>query len=293
VLFRSRAETYTRTETIVGHWLGKQPRDRVIVATKVAGPSRGMDWIRGGPKSLDAANIRAALDGSLARLRTDYVDLYQLHWPERNTPMFGQVQFDPQREHDSVPIREQLDTLAGLVAAGKVRYVGLSNEHPWGVMEFLRMAREHHLPRVVSIQNAYNLLNRTFEMTLAEVAFRERLALLAYSPLGFGHLSGKYVADPAAPGRITRFASFGQRYTRPNVTPAVSAYAALARQHGLSPAQLALAFVHHRPFVTSTLVGATRLEQLRENLEAFDIVLSKAVLAEIGTLHLRFTNPAP
>lgn len=288
-----RAETWTRTEAIVGNWLCKQPRDRVIVATKVAGPSRGMSWIRGGPKALDAANIRAALDGSLTRLRTDYVDLYQLHWPERNTPMFGQYQFDPQREHDGVPIREQLDTLAGLVRAGKVRYVGLSNEHPWGVMEFLRLAREHNLPRVVSIQNAYNLLNRVFEMTLAEVAFRERLALLAYSPLGFGHLSGKYVADPAAPGRITRFASFGQRYTKPNVTPAVSAYVALARQHGLSPVQLALAFVRSRPFVTSTLVGATRLDQLRENLDAFDVALPKTVFAEIETLYLRFTNPAP
>jgi len=288
-----RAETYARTEAIIGNWLARQPRERVIVATKVAGPARGLGWIRGGPKALDRANIRAAIEGSLQRLRTDYIDLYQLHWPARNTPMFGQYRFDPDKERDATPIRDQLEVLAELVREGKLRYIGLSNEHPWGVMEFLRLAREHGLPRVVSIQNAYSLLNRVFESGLAEIAFRERLALMAYSPLAFGHLSGKYHLDARADGRITRFESFGQRYTKPNVAPAVAAYVEIARGHGLTPAQLALAFVYRRGFVTSTLVGATSLEQLRENLDAWHVTLAEPVLAEIEAVHLRFTNPAP
>lgn len=288
-----KAETYARTESMVGAWLARQPRDRVILATKVAGPSRGMGWIRGGPKALDDTNIRTALEGSLKRLRTDYVDLYQLHWPERNTPMFGQSRFDPGREYPSTSILAQLETLASLVQQGKIRYVGLSNEHPWGVMEFLRVAREHGLPCVVSIQNAYNLLNRVFESSLAEVVYRERLALLAYSPLAFGHLTGKYLVDPRAAGRLTRFPAFGQRYTKFNVIPATAAYTELARQHGLTPAQLALAFVMHRQFVTSTIIGATTMAQLRENLSAWDRVLPDAAMAGIEALHLRYTNPAP
>jgi len=288
-----RTETYTRTETIVGNWLARQPRDRLVVATKVAGPSRNMPWIRGGPKSLDAANIRAALEGSLRRLQTDYVDLYQIHWPERNAPIFGQTGFDPARERDSVSIREQLETLGALVREGKVRHVGLSNEHPWGVMEFLRIAREHGLPRAVTIQNAYNLINRTFEQTLAEISYRERIGLLAYSPLAFGHLTGKYLLDPAAHGRITRFAGFGQRYAKPNVAPAVAAYAEIAGRHGLTLTQLALAFCYRRWFMTSTIIGASTLVQLREDLGAWSIVLPQALLAEIESVHLRYTNPAP
>ncbi len=287
------AETYTRTETIVGNWLARQPRDRVILATKVAGPSRNMPWIRGGPRALDAANIRAALEGSLKRLRTDYIDLYQLHWPERNTPMFGQARFEPAREHDCVSIRDQLETLGVLAREGKIRCMGLSNEHPWGTMEFQRLAREHRLPRPVTIQNAYNLLNRVFEQTLAEIAWREQIGLLAYSPLAFGHLTGKYLADPAAPGRVNLFAGFDQRYTKPNVAPAVGAYAGIARRHGLSPTQLALAFCYRRWFMTSTIIGASTLEQLRENLAAWAIELPEAIVAEIEAVHLRYTNPAP
>jgi aryl-alcohol dehydrogenase-like predicted oxidoreductase len=288
-----RAETYTRTETIVGNWLSRQPRDRLVVATKVAGPSRNMPWIRGGPKALDAANIRAALEGSLRRLKTDYVDLYQIHWPERNAPIFGQTGFDPARERDSVAILDQLEVLGALVREGKVRHVGLSNEHPWGVMEFLRIAREHNLPRAVTIQNAFNLINRTFEQTLAEISYRERIGLLAYSPLAFGHLTGKYLLDPAAHGRITRFAGFGQRYAKPNVAPAVAAYAEIAGRHGLTLTQLALAFCYRRWFMTSTIIGASTLEQLREDLGAWSIVLPQALLAEIESVHLRYTNPAP
>ena len=201
-----RADTVTRTESIVGTWLKHQARDKVILATKVAGPRRNMQWIRSGPKALDRANIRAAVEGSLQRLQTDYIDLYQLHWPERNVPMFGQYQFDPQQEFDNgvqkswVPILEQLEVLGELVQEGKIRAIGVSNEQPWGVMEFLRLSREHALPRIAAIQNCYNLINRGFEFGLAEISYRENVSLLAYSPLAFGHLSGKYLdgAKPAA-----------------------------------------------------------------------------------------------
>jgi aryl-alcohol dehydrogenase-like predicted oxidoreductase len=192
-----------------------------------------------------------------------------------------------------VPIREQLEALAEGVAEGKVRYVGLSNETPWGVTEFLSLAREHGLPRVASVQNAYSLLNRVYDYGLAEVGFREGVSLLAYSPLAFGHLTGKYLADPAARGRVTLFRGFGQRYERPNVAPAVAAYAELARRHGLTLTQLALAFVYRRWSVTSTIVGATTLAQLREDLDAWEVELSSEALADIETVHLRFTNPAP
>lgn len=287
-----KAETVTRTESIVGTWLRKQQRDKVVLATKVTGPRRAMNWIRGGPAALDRTNIREAVDGSLQRLQTDYIDLYQLHWPERNVPMFGRYQFDPGQETHAVPILEQLQALGELVREGKVRYVGLSNEYPWGVMQFLRASDEHGLPRVVSIQNAYNLLNRVFESGLAEVAFRERIGLLAYSPLAFGLLSGKYLS-PGGTGRVTQFQGFAQRYDKPGVGPAVAAYADLARRHGLSPAQVALSFVYRSWFVASTIIGATSLEQLTENLDAWDTPLPQAVLDEIEALHLRYSNPAP
>ena len=288
-----RPETYGATETIVGRWLSRQPRDKVFLATKVAGPARSLTWIRNGPAALDRANIRAAIEGSLRRLQTDHVDLYQLHWPERNQPMFGQWQFDPAAERGATPIRAQLEALAELVAEGKVRHVGVSNEHPWGIMQFVRLAEEFGLPRIASTQNAYNLLNRTFETGLAEVCHREEVALLAYSPLAFGHLTGKYLADPQAVGRLTLWESFGQRYTKPNVQPAVAAYAELARRHGLSPVQLALGFARSRWFVASTIVGASSLAQLKETLPGTLTPLSAEVLAEIDAIHLRYTNPAP
>ncbi len=207
-----RATTFTRTETIVGNWLQHQARDKIILATKVAGPRRAIEWIRGGPKALDRVNIRAAIEGSLTRLRTDYIDLYQLHWPERNVPMFGQYQFDPSQEQEWVSIREQLEVLAELVQEGKIRYIGVSNEQAWGVMEFVRLAKEYDLPRIVSIQNSYSLINRGYEFGLTEITYREKVSLLAYSPLAFGLLSAKYIADPKAQGRVTAFPGFAQRY---------------------------------------------------------------------------------
>ena len=289
----ARAETQGRTEEIIGPWLARQQRDKVVVATKVAGPNRPLKWIRGGPPALDRANVNAAIDASLKRLGTDYIDLYQIHWPERNVPTFGAWAFDPTRETSGVSIEEQLTILGDLVKAGKVRYIGLSNETPWGVTAFLRAAEKLSLPRVVSIQNAYSLLNRTFEYGLSEIAFRESVGLMPYSVLGFGHLTGKYLDPQRAEGRITRFAGFGQRYEKPGVVPAVEAYCALARRHHLSPATLAQAFVASRFFVASTIVGATSLEQLRENIDATELKLDPDVLAEIDRIHLRYSNPAP
>lgn len=289
----ARPETSGRTESIVGSWLAGQPRDRVVLATKVTGPGRSMGWIRGGPPSLDRDNIRKAVEGSLRRLGTDYIDLYQLHWPARNQPMFGQWRFDVEGEHPATPVQEQLVALAELVAEGKIRYVGLSNEHPWGVMSFLRVADELGLPRIVSVQNAFSLLNRSFEQSLAEVCFRERVSLLPYSVLGFGHLSGKYLANPAAPGRISLFPGFGQRYEKPCVAPAVAAYAALARRHGMTPAELAIAFVASQPLVGSVILGATSVTQLEANLDACERTLDAGIMEEIDGIHLQFPNPAP
>lgn len=288
-----RAETCGASESIVGRWLPRQQRDKILIATKVAGPARSLSWIRNGPPAMDRTNIRAAIEGSLRRLQTDYIDLYQLHWPERNQPMFGQWQYDPDNERECTSIREQLEALAELVKEGKIRHVGLSNEHPWGVMQFIRLADELGLPRIVSTQNAYHLLNRTFESGLAEVCHRERVGLLAYSPLAFGHLTGKYLADPAARGRLTQWPSFGQRYSKPNVAPAVTAYVELAHRHDLTPTQLALGFVRSRWFVASTIIGASSLSQLKETLPATQTPISPELLAEIDALHLRYTNPAP
>ncbi len=289
----SRAETYGASERIVGDWLAGQARERIVLATKVAGPARSLPWIRGGPPALDEQNIRAAVEGSLSRLKTDYVDLYQLHWPERNQPLFGNWLYDPAKERECTPIRAQLEALAKLVEQGKVRYVGLSNEHPWGVMEFVRLADEYGLPRVVSIQNAYNLLNRVFEYGLVEVCHRERVGLLAYSPLAFGHLTGKYLVDPATPGRLNEFENFGQRYTKVNVQPAVEAYAGVARRHGLSLTGMALSYLYRRWFVCSTIIGATTMTQLEEDLAAWSLELAPECLADIEAVHLRYTNPAP
>ncbi len=288
-----RPETCGASETIVGNWLAHQQRDKIVLATKVAGPARSLTWIRNGPPALDRANIRAAIDGSLQRLQTDYIDIYQLHWPERNQPMFGQWQFEPQDERGATPIREQLEALAELVREGKVRQVAVSNEHPWGIMQFTRLAEECGLPRIVSTQNAYNLMTRTFESGMAEVCHREQIGLLAYSPLAFGHLTGKYLANPNAAGRLTQWPSFGQRYTKPNVAPAVAAYAALAERYGLTPTQLALGFVNSRWFVSSTIIGASSLAQLKETLPAVRTPLSAEILGEIDAIHLRYTNPAP
>ena len=295
-----KAETYTRTETIVGHWLKNQQRDKLVIGSKISGPRRGLKWIRNNDFMLDRATIRQALHESLKRLQTDYLDLYQIHWPERNVPLFGQYAFDPANEIDTngnpkqwVDIRTQLETLSELVQEGKIRAVGLSNEQPWGVMEFLRMAKLYNLPHIASLQNSYNLLNRSHDFGMSEICYREKVGLLAYSPLAFGHLSGKYIEDPAASGRVTLFKGYAQRYTKPNVASASAAYATLAQTHGYTPATLALSFVYHRWCVASTIIGATHIKQLQENINAYSQTLDTEILKEIETIYLRYTNPAP
>jgi aryl-alcohol dehydrogenase-like predicted oxidoreductase len=287
-----RAETQGLSERFVGSWLARGARDRVVVATKITGPGRGFGWIREGQLAIDQAGVSAAVDASLQRLRTDYIDLYQIHWPDRYVPSFGRIHYDPAGERASVPILEQLQALDRAVRAGKVRYIGLSNETPWGVMQFLQLADRHGLPRVVSIQNAYSLLNRTYEAGLSEVTRHEGVSLLAYSPLAFGHLTGKYLGGAQPPGaRLTRFPPFGQRYQKPMVERAVSDYAQLASEHGMSPATLALAFVKSQWFVGSTIIGATSLAQLGENLDAAGRTLDDELIAAIEKVHLHNPNP--
>jgi len=288
-----RGETQGRTEACLGTWLKRQSRSKLVIATKITAPGRGFAWVRGGPTAIDRKSVREALEGSLRRLQTDYVDLYQIHWPDRYVPSFGKSFYEPDQERPTVPIQEQLEALGEQVRAGKIRYVGLSNETPWGVMEFVRLAREQSLPKVVSIQNAYNLLNRTFEAGLSEVHRHLDVPLLAYSALAFGHLTGKYLAGAQPEGaRLTRFPAFGQRYARVNVPEAVGEYVALARSAGLSPATMALAFVRSRWFTASTIVGATTMAQLRENIASAQVTLDPAVLEAIEKIHLRFPHPA-
>lgn len=287
-----RAETVHRTENYIGEWLKHQQRDKLVVATKIAGPARGFQWIRNGPR-INREQVNAAIDASLRRLQTDYVDLYQIHWPDRYVPMFGATDYDIAQERDSVPIAEQLQALAELVKAGKVRHIGLSNETPWGMMEFVRCAEQLGLPKIVSIQNAYHLMNRTFESGLAEVCRHANIGLLAYSPLAFGHLTGKYLAEPHAHGRITLFPNFGQRYYKPNVPAATKEYVRIATEAGLSPAQMALAWARTRWFTSSVILGATTLAQLKENLDSMDATLPKEVLEQIEAVHRLYPNPAP
>ncbi|MBP0599490.1 NADP(H)-dependent aldo-keto reductase [Herbaspirillum sp. LeCh32-8] len=292
-----RPETQGLTERYLGTWLKKSgKRGNLLVATKCTGPARkphNPRHVRGGINNLDRKGLTDALNGSLERLQQDYVDLYQLHWPDRSVNSFGDLGYQHVADETTVPIDETLKVLSEFVKAGKIRYIGLSNETSWGVAQFLRAAEQHGLERVVSIQNPYSLLNRTFEVNLAEFAQREQVGLLAYSPLAFGMLSGKYLngARPEG-GRLTLFERF-KRYTNPQAEHATAQYVALARQHGLDPAQMALAWVNSRPFVTANIIGATTLEQLRSNIDSVNVKLSEEVLAGIEAIHKSQPNPAP
>jgi len=289
-----KAETQGRTEAIIGTWLAaRKNRGKVIIATKVAGRGN-MTWVRkqAAATRQSPAQIMEAAEASLRRLKTDHIDLYQLHWPDRPMRIFEGLDY-LHLEGDSHPIHDILGSLGKLVADGKVRFVGLSNETPWGVMSFLRASEQHGLPRPVSIQNAYNLVNRSFEMGLSEVAYREQVSLLAYSPLGQGYLSGKYEAGALPPGsRKTLFARLG-RYEKGNGQRAISAHVEVARRHGLDPAQMAIAFTVSRPFVASTIIGATTMAQLKTDIEAAGLKLSDAVVADIEQVHLDYPNPCP
>lgn len=286
-------ETCGRTEEIIGKWLAARGgRDRIVLATKATGPSDGLDYIRGEPTRLDRRQIAQAIDGSLRRLQTDYVDLYQLHWPDRPIKAFGELGYE-HRAGEETPPEETLEALAELVRAGKVRTVGLSNETPWGVMRFLALAEAGRGPRMVSIQNPYSLLNRSFETGLAEVALREDCGLLAYAPVAAGALTGKYLDGQRPAGaRMTLFPN-NKRYFGEQGQAATAAYVALAREHGLDPARMALAYVLARPFLTSAIVGATDLSQLENSIAAKDLVLSEEVLNAIESLHKIYTYPCP
>ncbi|HEY0294755.1 MAG TPA: NADP(H)-dependent aldo-keto reductase [Bordetella sp.] len=292
-----KAETQGRTEAYIGTWIAKRKkRDDFYLASKVAGPVRDPKrpgHIRDGKTFLDRKNITAALNDSLKRLQTDYLDLYQLHWPDRTTNTFGQLTYPWVDDEHTVPVEETLAVLQDLQKAGKIRHVGLSNETPWGLAQFIKQSEAKDLPRVASIQNPYSLVNRIYEIGLSEFSHREDVGLLAYSPLAMGVLSGKYLNGVRpAKARLTLFERF-TRYSNPQTDAAAAEYAALAKQHGLSPATLALAWVNTRKFVASNLIGATTLEQLKENIDSVDVELDADVLAGIEAIHVKYPNPAP
>lgn len=292
-----RAETVGETERCVGEWLAQTgKRAEVIIATKVTGradqKNSALSHIRDGAR-LSKDHIRRAIEGSLERMQTDYIDLYQVHWPERTTNFFGARGYSHNPDNDSIAIEETLRALSELVDEGLVKHIGISNETPWGTMEYLRLAAEHGLPKVVSIQNPYSLLNRQFETGLAEMSIRENIGLLAYSPMAFGVLSGKYLAGQKPSGaRLTLFDRF-TRYDSPQSQAATEAYAQIADRYGISLAQMSLAFVCQQPFVTSCLIGATTMQQLKQNIDAVELTLSDEAMAEIEAVHNSYPDPAP
>ena len=296
----ARAETCGATETIIGNWLSTRPgaRQKLVLATKLAGPSRGMPWVREG-SGMTAQDILNSCDASLRRLKTDVIDLYQIHWPERHVPAFGAMYFDPAKDKIETSIHDQLLAMEKLVKAGKVRYIGLSNETPYGTHEFVRLAEQLGLPRVVSVQNPYCLTNRTFDNAMDETCHRLNVGLLAYSPLGFGALTGKYdksgFEGQGAPtdARIGKFESVRkQRWGRESTLAATRLYSQLARDNGMTPTQMALAFCYTRWCVASTIIGVTSVAQLEENINAYGTSLSSDVLAEIDAIRLIHRDPA-
>ena len=288
-----RAETQGRTESYIGNWFRQRGgRGRIVLASKVSGRADWLPHIRGGPV-LSREHIRAAIEDSLRRLQTDYLDLYQLHWPDRNTNYFGKLGYEHDSGEDCVALEESVGAMGELLKAGKIRHWGISNETPWGLMRCVQLAHKLGLPPPVSIQNPYSLLNRSFEVGLAECAHREQVGLLAYSPLAFGVLSGKYLNGQWPAGaRLTLFKRFG-RYTNPQAEQATAKYVALARDHGLDPAQMALAYVNSRPFLTSNIVGATTMAQLESNIASHGLRLPAEVIKGIEAIHQAQPNPAP
>ena len=288
-----KKETYGKTEEIIGNWIKeKKKRDKIFLASKISG--NGPSWIREGDKNLkfDKKNLNLAIDASLQRLQTDYIDLYQLHWPERKVPKFGKLDFDyDPYDNQWTQIDEVLEGLSDLIKAGKIRHIGLSNETPWGVMKFLQTSKEKNLPRMVSIQNAYNLVNRVFDVANSEVAIREQCGLLAYSPLAGGRLSGKYINDQPKNARFTLWPSNFDRHHTVRGEVAISKYIELAKKFNIAPSTFANAYVNDRPFVTSNIIGATSMHQLKENIDSIDITLSKEILEEIENIHL--SDPSP
>ena len=289
-----KEKTFGLTEKIIGNWFQKtKKREKIILATKVAGPSR--DYIRGGENNFGKKNMTIALNDSLKRLKTDYIDLYQLHWPERKTNMFGRLGY----EHDENDngwnnFEDVLSNLQDFVREGKVREIGLSNETPWGVSKYLQLSDKNNFPRMMSVQNPYNLLNRTYEVGLAEISIREKIGLLAYSPLATGYLTGKYRNQQMPKNsRLDRDGDFWTRYNRPNTTRAVDAYFEIAKKNNISFAQMSLKFCEIQPFVTSVIIGATTMDQLKTNIESVNINLSAEVINEINEIQRVYPNPCP
>ncbi|KPZ69754.1 General stress protein 69 [Shewanella sp. P1-14-1] len=289
-----KAESQGETERIIGQYLSQRGnRDNLVIATKVSAAGVKSDFIRPN-MALDWVNIHQAVDASLERLQVDTIDLYQVHWPDRNCNYFGELLYNHDEEEHQTPILETLEALAEVVRQGKVRYIGVSNETPWGLMQYLRLAEKHDLPRIVSVQNPYNLLNRSFEVGMSEISHREELPLLAYSPLAFGALTGKYENNQwPEKARLTLFKRFARYNATPMALEATQAYIELAREFNLSPTQMSLAFVNSRRFVASNIIGATTLDQLKENIDSLDVTLSPELLARIDELSLRYRMPCP
>ncbi len=293
---RPRKETYGTTEKIIGNWLkDRGNRDKIILASKIASKSTGLEWIREGSNNLgfDKINLNEAVDDSLKRLQTDYIDLYQLHWPEREVPLFGQLDFeyDP-NDNKWNALKNVLENLKELIKAGKIRYVGISNETPWGTMKFLEIAKQINLPRMMSIQNAYNLVNRVFDIANSEVSIKEQCGLLAYSPIAGGRLSGKYMNNQHL--KNARYTLWPARFSRHHTKRgeiAIEKYVKLAIKYNIAPSTFANAFVNDRPFVTSNIIGATTMDQLKENIDSINITLSKEIMEEIENIHLSDPNP--
>tara|TARA_B110000438_G_scaffold84144_1_gene83768 strand:+ start:2358 stop:3395 length:1038 start_codon:yes stop_codon:yes gene_type:complete len=288
-----KEETFGHTEKIIGNWFKKnKKRDKVILATKVAGPMR--PYLRGGGNQYDKKNITEALNGSLKRLQTDYVDLYQLHWPERSTNMFGRLGYEHNEKDEWNKFEDVLENLKNFIDAGKVRYVGLSNETAWGAKKYLEISKNLNLPRMMSIQNPYNLLNRTYEVGLAEVSVREKIGLLAYSPLASGYLSGKYRNNKMPKNsRVALNPDFWSRYKKPNTNTAVDSYFKIAKKYNMDLVQMSLKFCELQPFTTSVIIGATTMEQLKTDTESVNVKLSDEIIKEINDVQKIYPNPCP
>ena len=288
-----KPETFGHTELIIGNWLKKtKKRNEVIIATKVCGPMRS--YVRGGGNQYGIKNITEALDGSLKRLQTDFIDLYQLHWPERNTNMFGRLGYEHNDDGNWNKFEDILGTLKKFIDAGKIRYIGLSNETPWGTKKFLEIAKEKNLPRMMSVQNPYNLLNRTYEVGLAEISIRDKIGLLAYSPLAIGYLTGKYRNNKIPKNsRLDHDGDFWTRYNKPNAEKAVEAYYQISKKNNIDMAQMSLKFCEIQPFVTSVIIGATTMQQLKTDIESVNVKLTDEIFKEINKVQKIYPNPCP
>ena len=288
-----KAETFGDTEIIIGNWFEEsKKRDKVILASKVCGPMR--EYVRGGGNQFGKKNITQALEGSLKRLKTDYIDLYQLHWPERNTNFFGRLGYEHKEDSEWTRFEDILGNLKKFIDDGKVRHIGLSNETAWGLSKCLEISKNKNLPRMLSVQNPYNLLNRTYEIGLAEISVREKAGLLAYSPLAIGFLSGKY-RNKQMPknSRLERDGNFWTRYNKPNAEKAIEAYYKVAKKYNLDFAQMSLKFLEIQPFVTSVIIGATTIEQLKTNIESVNVELTNEIIKEINEVQAIYPNPCP